>query len=149
AIRKDNERTQLLWKVLIQGTSLPEAAQLFLDQGHQPPDEKELLDLRTNTLAHFRKKTVSSRMMAKTSLKNKNKKGVTKRWLNNEQVTVSKKDKYVREGGETAEDKAKTSVELYILGIGRGGRHAVKIAREVKKKGPVSNNHNKKTSAGG
>jgi len=100
------------------------------------------MDLRTNTLAHVRKKTMGHRQMMKSALKNKNK-NATKRFLNNELVSVTKKDKYYRTGGESAEDKAKTSVELYIIGIGRGGRHAVKLAMHDKKKGPVSNKHNK------
>lgn len=143
AIRRDNERTQLLWKVLIQGLSVEAARDVFTEKGHEPPTEQELMDLRTNTLAHFRKKTIGSRMMAKAALKTRNKKGSDKRWLNNELVTVTKNDKYVREAKESLEDKAKTSVELYILGIGRGGRHAVKIARDEKKKGPISNKYNK------
>jgi len=143
AMQREHERTQLLWKVLIQGSSTAATAELFNSAGFEPPTSEELQDLRTNTLAHLRKKTVGSRMIARSALKNKKKGGNTKRWLNNELVTVSKKDKCVHEGGETAEDKAKTSVELYILGIGRGGRHCVKIAREEKKKGPVSNKHNK------
>eukprot|EP00441_Pelagodinium_beii_P021845 CAMPEP_0197664448 /NCGR_PEP_ID=MMETSP1338-20131121/58638_1 /TAXON_ID=43686 ORGANISM="Pelagodinium beii, Strain RCC1491" /NCGR_SAMPLE_ID=MMETSP1338 /ASSEMBLY_ACC=CAM_ASM_000754 /LENGTH=451 /DNA_ID=CAMNT_0043243081 /DNA_START=6 /DNA_END=1361 /DNA_ORIENTATION=+ len=143
AMRREHERTQLLWKVLIQGLSATDRAELFGAAGFEPPSEEELQDLRTNTLAHLRKKTVGSRMMAKSALKNKKKGGTQKRWLNDELVTVAKKDKYVRTGGESLEDKAKTSVELYILGIGRGGRHCVKIAREEKKKGPVSNKHHR------
>eukprot|EP00439_Symbiodinium_sp_Y106_P077656 s506_g16.t1 len=142
ALRKENERTQLLWKALIQGLSLTQAAELFREQDHEPPSEQELMDLRTNTLAHVRKKTMGHRQMMKSALKNKNK-NATKRFLNNELVSVTKKDKYYRTGGESAEDKAKTSVELYIIGIGRGGRHAVKLAMHDKKKGPVSNKHNK------
>jgi len=142
ALRKENERTQLLWKALIQGLSLTQAAELFREQDHEPPSEQELMDLRTNTLAHVSKKTMGHRQMMKSALKNKNK-NATKRFLNNELVSVTKKDKYYRTGGESAEDKAKTSVELYIIGIGRGGRHAVKLAMHDKKKGPVSNKHNK------
>lgn len=138
AMRKANQRTQLLWKVLIQDMSIPDAAKMFLEHGHAAPDKEELLDLRSNTLENFRKKTVGNRMAAKSALKSKSKKGPEKRFLNNELVQVTKKDKYLRIAKESAEDKAKTSVELYIIGIGRGGRHAVKIAREEKKKGPRS-----------
>eukprot|EP00435_Cladocopium_sp_Y103_P008925 s3255_g2.t1 len=151
-MRKENDRTQLLWKTLIQGIPLPQAAELFESQGHEPPTEQELMDLRTNTLAHVRQKTIGRRQFMKSALKNKSSKGQTKRFLNNEMVTVAKKDKYLHTGGESAEDKAKTSVELlgkhcaacaivsqlYIIGIGRGGRHAVKVSMHEKKKGPVS-----------
>lgn len=143
AMRKENDRTQLLWKTLIQGIPLPQAAELFESQGHEPPTEQELMDLRTNTLAHVRQKTIGRRQFMKSALKNKSSKGQTKRFLNNEMVTVAKKDKYLHTGGESAEDKAKTSVELYIIGIGRGGRHAVKVSMHEKKKGPVSNKHHK------
>ena len=34
-------------------------------------------------------------------------------------------------------------LRLYIIGIGRGGRHAVKVSMHEKKKGPVSNKHHK------
>eukprot|EP00913_Durusdinium_trenchii_P011105 g10427.t1 len=143
AMRKENERTQLLWKTLIQAIPLAEAAELFQSKGHEPPTEQELMDLRTNTLAHVRQKTSGRRQFMKSALKNKAAKGQTKRFLNNEMVTVGKKDKYLHSGGESAEDKAKTSVELYIIGIGRGGRHAVKVAMHEKKKGPMSNKHHK------
>jgi len=143
AMRKENERTQLLWKTLIQALPMAQAAELFQAQGHEPPTEQELMDLRTNTLAHVRQKTIGRRQFMKSALKNKSSKGQTKRFLNNEMVSVAKKDKYLHTGGESAEDKAKTSVELYIIGIGRGGRHAVKVSMHEKKKGPVSNKHHK------
>jgi len=142
AERKEKERAnlriQLLWKVLIYQMATPDALQMFMDEGFDPPDDAELADLRSNTLETFRRKTQSARSAAKSALKTQSKKGQVKRFLNNEIVSVSKKDKCVREEKESAEDKAKTSVELYVIGIGRGGRHAVKIARDPKKKGPVS-----------
>lgn len=146
AFYREKMRTQLLWKTLIQKIPLDEATKLFEAEDFEPPTAEELTDLRTNTLAHYRTKTMGQRQRQKSALKNKNK-GKNQRYLNNELVTVGKKDKYVRSGGESLEDKAKTSVELYIIGIGRGGRHAVKIAKDVmlgtKKQGPMSNIHNK------
>lgn len=144
AMRRDNERINLLWKVLIQDVSLLDAAAFFKEHGHEAPTQEELLDLRSNTLNRFRGKTTGNRAAMRAALKSKNKGGSTKRYLNSELVTVSKKDKYLREAKESAEDKAKTSVELYIIGIGRGGRHCVKLKMDdTKKKGPMSNKHNK------
>jgi len=134
----ENSRTQLLWKVLIYNMSVSDTVAMFKEHGLEPPSAEELTDLRSNTLETFRKKTMGSRLFAKAAFKSKSKKGPVKRFLNNELVTVTKNDRYVREPKESAEDKAKTSVEIYVIGIGRGGRHAVKIAREEKHKGPRS-----------
>ena len=138
AARRQNERTQLLWKVLLYKMPVGEASAVFVERGLKPPTDQELLDLQNSTGETAKKKAIGSRMAGRAALKSKRKKGPEKRWLNNELVTVAKKDRYIHLGGESAEDKAKTSVELYILGIGRGGRHACKIAREEKKKGPRS-----------
>merc|ERR1719433_91346 len=100
-----------------------DAAAMFQEKGHRVPEPEELQELRSNTLENFRKKTIGQRMAAKAALKSKQKKGPEKRFLNNQLVQVTKNDKYLREAKETAEEKAKTSVELYIVGIGRGGRH--------------------------
>lgn len=131
-------RTQLQWKVLIYDMTAADAARLFRDHGLDPPSPEALRDLRTSTLASLRKKLGADRREVKTALKCANRKGPVKRFLHNELVTVSKKDKYMREEKESAEDRAKTSVELYVLGIGRGGRHAIKLAREEKHRGPRS-----------
>lgn len=135
---RESDREKLLWKVLIYNMPANEAAALFRQSGFDAPSTEELQKLRDNTLAGFRKKTRGTRDAALAALKSSRKKGPVKRFLNNELVTVGKKEKYLKDEKESVEDKAKTSVELYILGIGRGGRHAVKIARDEKKKGPKS-----------
>lgn len=138
-LRQAHARIQLLWKVLIYNMTAVDAEALFRASGLEPPSHEELVDLRSDSLDSFRRRTVGLRLAARGALKSRSKKGGTlKRYLNNELVTVSTKDKYLYTEKETAEAKARTSVELYVLGIGRGGRHAVKTAREPKKKGPVS-----------
>merc|ERR1711862_608168 len=128
-----NERVGLLWKVLIYKMTPSEVKDMFIQHGQEPPDETEVSELQLSTLRNLREKR------SNRGPRTKRKKPTSqKRWLNNEQVTVSIKDKYLHTPKESAEDKAKSSVELYIVGIGRGGRHAVKIAREQAKRGPVS-----------
>ena len=98
-MRKENERTQLLWRTLIQaqshfcysnyftnkecslihqvlflcflvkhmvygcqGIPMLQAVELFESEGHEPPSEQELMDLRTNTLAHVRQKPLRSQL---------------------------------------------------------------------------------------
>mmetsp|Transcript_46910 Transcript_46910/g.136476 ORF Transcript_46910/g.136476 Transcript_46910/m.136476 type:complete len:415 (-) Transcript_46910:140-1384(-) len=131
-------RDQLLWKVMLREMTAVEAANLFTEKGLEPPTSQELVDFKSRVHRGATVRAHDARSAAKAALKSANKKGPVKRFLNNELVTVSKKDKYIREEKESAEDKAKTSVELYVLGIGRGGRHAVKIAREEKHRGPRS-----------
>ena len=58
----------------IQGIPMLQAAELFESQGHEAPSEQELLDLRTNTLAHVRQKTNGRRQFMRSALKNKSSK---------------------------------------------------------------------------
>mmetsp|Transcript_24930 Transcript_24930/g.37947 ORF Transcript_24930/g.37947 Transcript_24930/m.37947 type:complete len:171 (-) Transcript_24930:219-731(-) len=135
---REISRTELLWKVLIYNLTAADTDLLFKEYDFQPPSPDELSKLSSSSLLHKRQTTMKTRQAMKAALKSKNKKGPVKRYLNNELVVVGKKEKYLKEEKESAEDRAKTSVELYVVGIGRGGRHAVKIAREEKKKGPRS-----------
>jgi len=124
--------------VLIKELSMSAAATLFREKGHEPPTHEELTDLSTNTLRNHSRREHDRRVEAKRRLKNFNKRGTVTRWRDGQSVSLPKKEKYIKTGGESAADKAKTSVDLYIIGIGRGGRHAVKIARDAKRKGPMS-----------
>merc|ERR1711957_284426 len=99
---------------------------------------EELLDLRNNSMQSLRSRTAKSREVGKSALKKQRKKGQIERYLNNQVVKVDKKDKCLKQEKESKEDKAKTTVELYVIGIGRGGRHAVKMPREQPKPGPRS-----------
>lgn len=137
--KRSNERTQLMWKVLIHRMDAQAAATLFEEHGYDVPEPGELQRLTQNTREQFKNKSDTSRFARRRALQASNKKGPVKRFLNNELVSVKKNDKFVHSERESAEDKAKTSVELYILGIGRGGRHATKLPmHEKKKKGPMS-----------
>eukprot|EP00747_Dinoflagellata_sp_TGD_P213112 gnl/TRDRNA2_/TRDRNA2_86111_c0_seq1.p1 gnl/TRDRNA2_/TRDRNA2_86111_c0~~gnl/TRDRNA2_/TRDRNA2_86111_c0_seq1.p1 ORF type:complete len:619 (-),score=160.57 gnl/TRDRNA2_/TRDRNA2_86111_c0_seq1:432-2288(-) len=139
-------RTQLLWRALLLNLDVPQASKLLAEHDMEPTWQEELDDLRRQIKEQNEARKLAIKQLMRSALKSKkNQKGQT-RYINNERVELKKGEKTITTGGESAADKAATSVELYIVGIGRGGRHRGKGKMECNKddkKGPRSNKHHK------
>jgi hypothetical protein len=125
-------RAQLLQQVLAEELTALAAADLFLSNGEQPPKPSELdacrEDIqRRNKERKHREKSEAAYEAAKANQKRQ------QRYVAGQLVEMQKGSKYLTEPKESAVEKAKTSISLFIQGSHRGGGHG-----EKEKKGPRS-----------
>lgn len=123
-------RSQLLCQILAKSLGAFEAADLMTRHGFEPPREGELTALEAELRAKRTERARALRAQARSTEGDHRKKA--QRYLEGKLVDVAKGTKFLVEPKETAEQRAKTSVSISIVGS------RSKPIHDAKKKGPVS-----------